>query len=196
MKKIVVSEWMTLDGVFDASTMAQWFNPYASESRSSYIQQGVMDADAFLIGRTTYDMLAPFWSQAKKNEMGIGDKMNSIAKYVVTSHPLPSTWNNSTAITGDIVGEIKKLKELPGDGHIRVTGSAKLVKLLMDAGVIDEYRFLLHPLIVGNGKKFFTDDMHERLQLESMIPLDKGVAIVIYKPDRAKKTTNSQSLTF
>jgi hypothetical protein len=97
MRKLVVSEWMALDGIFDADTMDQWFHPYQSNDRAEYIQEGVLGSDIFLFGRVTYEMLAPFWSQAKKNEMGIADKMNSMAKYVVSSAPLTvlSTWREN-----------------------------------------------------------------------------------------------------
>ena len=85
MSKIVVSVWMTLDGVFDADIMDQWFNSYHSADRAAYIQGTIEAADALLLGRTTYEMLAPYWSTQKTDENGPASKLNSIRKYVVSS---------------------------------------------------------------------------------------------------------------
>ena len=71
MRKLVVSAWVTLDGVFDADTMEQWFNPYHSDDRAEYIKEGILACDAILFGRKTYEMLAPYWSSLRNNEMGI-----------------------------------------------------------------------------------------------------------------------------
>jgi dihydrofolate reductase len=91
MRKIVVSAWVTLDGVFDADTMEQWFNPYDSNERQAYIKAGILACDAILLGRVTYEMLAPYWSALKNNEMGVADKLNSVPKYVVSS-TLKKSW--------------------------------------------------------------------------------------------------------
>ena len=85
MRKLIVSAWITLDGVFDADTMNEWFIPYDSVERQNYIREGVLAADLILLGRTTYEMLAPYWSSLKNNEMGIAAKLNSVPKAVVSS---------------------------------------------------------------------------------------------------------------
>ncbi len=74
MRQIIVSEWISLDGVFDAGSMEQWFNPYHSESRAQYLQQVIDNCSAMLYGRHTYEMLYPYWSQLRNNEMGVADK--------------------------------------------------------------------------------------------------------------------------
>ena len=86
MRKLIVSEWVTLDGVFDADTMEQWFIPYHSDERGNYIKEGTVACDTILYGRTTFEMLAPYWSSFKNNEMGIADKLNSVPKFVVSSN--------------------------------------------------------------------------------------------------------------
>ena len=80
MRKVVAKAWMTLDGVFDAGTMDQWFNPFHSDERAASIKDTVLASDAMIYGRTTYEMLAPYWSSLHNNEFGIADKLNSVPK--------------------------------------------------------------------------------------------------------------------
>ncbi|WP_315814564.1 dihydrofolate reductase family protein [Paraflavitalea speifideaquila] len=86
MKKLIVSEWISLDGVFNSATMDQWFNPYHSDSRAKYIQDIIADCDTMLYGRHTYEMLYGYWSPLKNNEMGVADKLNQVKKYVVSAN--------------------------------------------------------------------------------------------------------------
>jgi dihydrofolate reductase len=182
MRKIIVSAWVTLDGVFDAGTMAQWFIPYDSPERQDYIRDGILSAGALLIGRTTYEMLAPYWSSLKNNEMGIADKLNSVAKFVVSSKLEKAEWNNSTIIKENIIEEITKLKQQPGN-EIQIEGSATLVQSLMESRLVDEYRILVHPFIMGSGKRFFKEGMNTAgLKLISTQMLEKGVILLCYQP--------------
>src|SRR6185503_8812424 len=135
MRKLIVSEWMTLDGVFDADTMKEWFLPFDSEDRRACIIKTMDACDAILFGRTTYDMLAPYWSPLKNNEDGLADKINSVPKYVVSSTLKNADWNNSTIISENVVAEVTRLKQLPGH-EIHIEGSATLVKSLAEAELI------------------------------------------------------------
>lgn len=182
MGKIIVSEWLTLDGIFDADLMAQWFAPFDSEDRRKYIV-GTMDAcNAILLGRTTYDMLAPYWSQLKNNEDGLADKINSVKKYVVSSTLKKADWNNTTIINEDVIGEIRKIKQ-ESLSEIHIEGSATLVQSLAAANLIDEYRFLVHPIIVGAGKRFYKDGMNTPgMKVIRTETLDKGVVLLCYQP--------------
>ena len=181
-RKLVVSEWMTLDSVFDAATMAQWFTPYDSDDRREYITESVLGCDAILLGRTTFEMLAPHWSAMKNNEEGLADKLNSVSKYVVSSTLKKAEWNNSTIIKEKVVEEITKLKQQAGH-EIQIEGSATLVQSLMKANLIDEYRFLVHPIIAGSGKRFFKDGMDaNKLKLVKTKTLDLGVVLLCYQP--------------
>lgn len=85
MRKLIVSEWVSLDGVYDADTMDQWFNPYDSVERMDYIRENVLKSEAVLIGRTTYEMLASYWPAQKNNEFGFADKLNAMLKFVVST---------------------------------------------------------------------------------------------------------------
>jgi dihydrofolate reductase len=111
MRKLVVSEWMTLDGVFDGDTMDTWFIPYHSKERAAYITEVTESCDAMLYGRTTYDMLAPYWSAEKNDNNGPAAKLNSVRKYVVSSTLKKAEWNNATLIKANAVEEIAKLKQ-------------------------------------------------------------------------------------
>jgi dihydrofolate reductase len=181
LRKLIVSEWMTLDGVFDADSMKEWFEPYESQDRQEYIKENVLTSDAFLVGRVTYEMLAAYWPNHKNNEMGVADRLNSAPKYVVSSTLKKAEWNNSTIINEDVVEEITKLKQQPGQ-DILVFGSATLVESLMAANLIDEYRFLVHPIIMGSGKRFFRDEMvATKLKLVKTKTLAHGVTLDCYQ---------------
>jgi len=181
MRKLVVSAWISLDGVFDADTMPQWYTPFDSESRQTYIREGILACDAILFGRTTYEMLAPYWSSLHNDEMGVARKLNSAPKYVVSASLKKADWNNSTIIGKDVLAEITRLKEQPGR-EIQIEGSATLVESLMKADLIDEYRLLVHPIIAGKGKRFFKEGMVTGgLKLIKTQPLDKGVLVLYYE---------------
>ena len=187
MRKVIVSEWVTLDGVFDADTMEQWFNPYHSDDRAEYIKETILACDAILLGRATYEMLAPYWSTLRNNEMGIADKLNSVSKYVVSSTLKKADWNNSTLIKDAqrVVAEITRLKQQPGQDML-ITGSATLVHSLLETDLIDEYRFLVHPIIMGSGKRFFKEGLPTtRLKLVKTKTLDLGVMLLCYQPAEA-----------
>jgi dihydrofolate reductase len=184
-RELIVSAWMTLDGVFDADTMDQWFLPYDSKERQEYITEGILAADTLLLGRTTYEMLAPHWSALKNNEEGLADKLNSVRKYVVSSTLKRVDWNNSTIIKENVVEEVTKLKKKPGT-EIQIEGSATLVQTLMEANLVDEYRFLVHPIVMGSGKHFFNDRMHTSgLKLTKTQTLDLGVILLCYQPSKS-----------
>jgi dihydrofolate reductase len=185
MPKIVATEWMTLDGVFDANTMQEWQAPYDSPQRQKFIQNNILSADGFLLGRITYQMLAPYWSAMKKNEMGVAEKLNSAPKYVVSRTLKKGDWNNSTIIKDNVVQKIRELKAKPGNS-ILIMGSATLVQSLMGADLIDEYRFLVHPTIMGSGARFFREGMQAtKLKLVKSEALSLGVISLILQPAKA-----------
>lgn len=183
MRKLIVKEWVTLDGVFDSDTMGQWFNPYHSDERAERISDTLLASDAIIYGRMTYEMLAPYWSSLKNNEMGIADKLNNVPKYVVSSTLKRAEWNNSTIIKENAVEEITGLKQEPGQ-QILIEGSATLVQSLMETDLIDEYRFLVHPIIMGNGKRFFKNESKVALKLVETRPISLGVVLLRYRPDK------------
>ena len=181
-RKLAVSAWVTLDGVFDADTMDQWWNPYDSAERAKYIVETVSEADALLVGRTTYEMLAVYWPNQKDDKNGPASRLNSMPKFVVSQTLEKAEWNNSTIINKSAIEAIKKLKKQPG-GDILITGSATLVQSLMETDLIDEYRFLVQPIIMGSGRRFFKDGMpNTKLRLVESKTLSLGVLALAYQP--------------
>ena len=184
MRKLVVKEWMTLDGVIDAESMDQWFIPYDSPERRAHIKEGLERSDAYLLGRVTYEMLAPYWSELPDEaEEGIAGLLNHLQKYVVSSSLARADWQPSSIIRDDVVETITQLKQQPGK-DILIDGSATLVRSLMATDLIDEYRLLVQPMMMGTGKRLFTDEMPStRLKLVDTKPLSMGVVALIYQPD-------------
>ena len=113
----------------------------------------VLEADALLLGRKTYEGFAKAWPTVT-DEVGFAEKMNSMPKYVVSSTLESADWNNSTVINGDVVDEVAKL-----NGNILVAGSAQLVQTLMDHDLVDEYRLMIYPVLLGSGKRLFRDGL-------------------------------------
>lgn len=181
MRKVIVSEWMSLDGVFDSSLMEQWFNPYHSDSRGQYIQQVIDNCELMLYGRNTYEMLYPYWSQFENNEMGVAEKMNQVEKYVVSTTMREVGWQKTTIINGDVIAQLKALKQENG-GDILIQGSGQLVQALLQAGLIDELKLLVQPHIMGTGIRLFNQDINQMLKLESIDKLEKDVLVITYKP--------------
>src|SRR5215471_9921426 len=155
MRKLWVKAWMTLDGVFDADTMDHWWPPAdeaaADEARRiEYIAEEYSKGDVYLLGRATYEMLWPGWSTQTTGD-GPGPILNRMKKYVVSTTLSTAPWKESTIIRGNVVEEITTLKQQPGKDMI-IDGSASLVQSLMGTDLIDEYRFLVLPFIMGRGK--------------------------------------------
>jgi dihydrofolate reductase len=183
-RTLVVSEWITLDGVFDADTMKAWFHPYDSKDRQERITEMVLASDAFLFGRVTYGMLASYWPNVRNNDNGdleVADRLNSAPKYVVSSTLKQAEWSHSTIINNDAVQTVTDLKQQPGR-QILVFGSATLVESLMGADLVDEYRLLVHPIIMGSGKRAFKDGLATtKLTLGDSQTLSSGVIALCYQ---------------
>ena len=184
MRKVIVSEGVSVDGVFEAETMGQWAAPFYSEEREEFVRGMVLASGALLLGRTTYDLQAWYWPSQKEDKYGIADHKNNMPKYVVTSRPLQAEWNNSEIIKGDILEEVARLKQRPGK-DILIEGSATLAQALAQAGLIDAYKLMVHPVIAGRGKRFFSDGMDmTRLKLVESKPISLGIVLLTYEPVR------------
>lgn len=182
MRKVIVSEFLTLDGVMEAPQ--NWQFPYLSDDMAEDNKNQILASDALLLGRVTYEEFASFWPFQTNNEFGIADKLNSTPKFVVSSTLEKAEWNNSTLINGNVVEAISRLKQ-QGEGSIGITGSATLIQTLMQAGLIDEYRLLVHPIVVGTGKRLFNAGFDTTaLKLLDSKTFSSGVVALIYQPDK------------
>ena len=186
--KLVVTAFMTLDGIIEApgfdehrSGRNAWALRVQAEEDQVYNMHLAMSAEAFLLGRRTWQIWAAFWPTANADQP-FTQRMNSIPKYVVSSTLKRADWNNSTIISGDVPAEIRKLKAQPG-GELLVYGSADLVDELLRHDLVDEYRILVYPVILGSGKRLFRDriDTHH-LRLVGSRTFGSGVVLLTYEP--------------
>ena len=178
MRKIVVSEFMSLDGVIEAPET--WQFPFQTEEMGAITESQINGTDAFLLGRNTYEIFAQYWPTQKHNEHGVADKLNSASKYVVSTTLQNADWNNSTLIKSNIIEEVRTLKQQPGSS-IAIIGSAMLVHTLLDAGLIDEIQVLVHPIVLGKGMRLFVDGYCSSWKLADSKSLVNGVVYLTYQ---------------
>jgi dihydrofolate reductase len=185
MRKLIVSEFLSLDGIMEDPgpdgpfKQAGWSMPYADGQFFKFKLDELFAADALLLGRVTYDGFAKAWP-GRKDEAGFSERMNSIAKYVVSENLEKAEWNNSKIIRGDLTEEITKLKQQPG-GNILVFGSSVLINALMQNNLIDEYCLLVYPLLLGAGKRLFEDGAGAKLKLLEAKSFDSGIVLLRYQ---------------
>ena len=193
MPKIVVSEFLTLDGVMQAPgdpdedrtggfDRGGWQLQYFDDAFGAFVMDGFAAAGALLLGRLTYENFARYWPNAAADDP-IAGTMNGFRKYVVsTSLAEPLTWQNSSLIKGDVPAAIAQLK--PGAGQdIQVIGSGQLVQTLIQHDLVDEYRLMVHPLVLGKGKRLFRDETADtKLRLIDSKATGTGVLLLTYVP--------------
>jgi dihydrofolate reductase len=198
MRKIVVSEFISLDGVVQAPGGPEedldggfrhggWSMPYFDpEVMGAAIDGAMATTDALLFGRRTYQTMAAAWPARAGDEFA--DKMNAIKKYVAsrTFSESDVTWHNTTLLTGEtVIADIRRLKGEDG-GDISVMGSSELVTQLIADGLVDEYGLMIEPIILGGGKRIFPEDTWARpLQLVSVATASTGVLVCTYQPGLA-----------
>ena len=175
MGKIVVSEFVSADGVIEAPDT--WQFPFQTEELGAITERHIRDTDAFLLGRVTYEIFAAYWPTQTHNEHGVAEKLNSAPKYVVSTTLQHVDWQNSTLITTNVIEEIRTLKQQPGR-RIGISGSATLVHSLLDAGLIDEIEVLVHPIVLGTGIRLFVDGYRTPLTLADSKILSNGVVFL------------------
>lgn len=178
MRKIIASEYMTLDGVIEANE--EWQFPYFSPDVLEYVRGTIQSAGVFLFGRKTYDIFAAYWPLQTQDPMGIAGPLNRAPKYVVSTTLTEADWNPTTVIRDDVLEEISRLKEQSG-GDILVPGSGQLIRSLAQAGLVDEYRLLVHPLVRGRGSRLFVDGGQADLKLVESRPFQSGVVLLDYQ---------------
>lgn len=184
MRKLWVKAWLTLDGVFDAETMDSWWQNTNSPERMRHITEEYARGDAYLLGRVTYEMLWPGWSTQTTGD-GPGPLLNRMHKYVVSTTLKEAPWTESTIISENVVEAIAELKRQPGKDII-IDGSATLVRSLVGTDLIDEYRFLVQPFVMGRGRRFFPDGTPPtKLRLVESKVLASGSLALVYRPEKA-----------
>jgi dihydrofolate reductase len=186
MGRIVVTEFVSLDGVIEAPgggedyKHAGWtFEIDRGEEGNQFKFDETLEAEVQLLGRVTYEGFAEAWP-SRKDEFA--DKLNAMPKYVVSSTLQEAEWSNSTVLSGDVAEEVAKLKR-EVDGVILVAGSAQLVQTLLEHDLVDELRLMVFPLLLGSGKRLFGDVSEKKsLKLIGSKTLGDGIALLTYEP--------------
>jgi dihydrofolate reductase len=203
MRKVIVVEWMTLDGVVqgpgapdeDTSGGFQhggWHLPYFDDLARTWVVEGYAKAGGFLFGRRTYENLAAYWPHASEEEQVIAEPLNTKPKYVASKTLTePLGWQHSTLLQGDVAKAVLGLKQQDGE-ELHVIGSSQLVQTLLAHDLVDGFRVMIDPLVVGGGKRIFGDDGARRpLRLLHSKVTTTGAILATYQP--AKPTAGKTS---
>ena len=179
MRKVIVSEFLSLDGIMEEPL---WTFKFFGQEQAKYKLDELMASDTLLLGRVTYEGFAEAWPSRKDDE-GFADRMNGLPKYVVSTTLDEAEWNNSHVIRADVAQEINRLKQQSGE-NILVYGSSQLVQALMQHDLIDEYRIMFFPVVIGKGKRLFKQGSTADLKLTDAQTFASGVTVLTYQPDR------------
>lgn len=177
MRNIVVTEFLSLDGVMESP---YWTAPYWNDETAKFKGDETENSDALLLGRITYEGFAAAWPNSQDEG---APYFNSVRKYVVSTTLDKVEWNNSILINGDIIAEIRKLKQQDGKDII-VHGSATLAQTLIEHDLVDRYRLLVYPVVLGTGKRLFREGSSTTLKLLESQAFSTGVTALVYGPDR------------
>jgi len=190
--RLTLHTFLTLDGVMQAPggpdedreggfTHGGWSFPYGDEEFANPITGWFEHADAFLLGRKTYDIFNSYWPQHDDPDDAVASRLNRLPKHVASRSRSTFEWQN-TAHISDVVSEVTKLKEQPGD-ELQVHGSGALAHTLIEHDLIDEYRLMIFPVHLGSGKKLFADGVKAAsLRLLSSTATSSGIVIATYQP--------------
>ena len=168
MRKVIVNEWMSLDGVVQAPGHPDedrdggfehggWHLPYFDDISRNWVVEGYEDAGGFLFGRRTFESLAGYWPNASEEEQAIARPLNTLPKYVASrTLTEPLEWANSVLLGGDVAEAVRALKKEDG-GNLHLVGSAEFAQTLIEHDLVDEYRLMIDPLVLGEGKRLFRE---------------------------------------
>lgn len=180
MRKLIVSTYATLDGRVD--DIREWAVPFNDAGAVEYHTDLLANSDGLLMGRKTYEIFAAVWPSLS-GQLPYVDKMNSMAKYVASTTVGDPSWDNSHLIKGDVADGVAELKQRPGQDLV-LYGCHKLMHSLLEHDLIDEYRILVHPVLLGKGRSLFDDAERVNLELVDTTVISGGVCVLVYQPVR------------
>ncbi len=194
MSRIVVDSFLTLDGVMQAPggpdedreggfPHGGWQVPLFDEQVGEFVGQGIEHTEGLLLGRTTYEIFAEHWPNVPEDnpDAGIATVLNALPKYVASRTLTSVQWQNSTLLGADVLAAVAKLREQPG-GEIHVIGSGDLIQTLIRHDLVDEYRLIVFPLLLGTGKKLFADGtVPTGLELVEARSTPRGAVLCVYR---------------
>ena len=199
MRTLIVNEFLSLDGVAQAPGAADedtsggfryggWHLRYFDELSQKWVVENLTGADAFLFGRRTFEIFAAHWPNAPEEEQVVAEPLNSLPKYVVSSTLTePLEWENATLLKGEPADAVATLKQ-DGDGELFVIGSTQLVQTLVQHDLVDEFRVMIDPLVLGGGKRIFGDDGARRpLRLVEGQITSSGAIVATYAPEPSEE---------
>jgi len=179
MRKIIVTEFVSLDGIMEDP---QWTFKYWNDETAAFKGEETSANESLLLGRITYEGFAAAWPQ-RTDEASGGIYFNGTCKYVVSTTLDTVEWNNSVLIKENIIDEITKLKEEDGPDLV-VHGSATLVQTLLEHNLVDCIRLLVYPVVLGKGKRLFQENTTANLKLVETRALSSGVVALVYEPEQ------------
>ncbi|WP_119274019.1 dihydrofolate reductase family protein [Taklimakanibacter deserti] len=182
-RRIIATDYMSLDGVIqdpvgmEGSGLGDWTGPFSrGPDGDKFKHDELAEADALLFGRLTYDGFAAVWPTV---EGEFAERMNSLPKYVASRSLKSAAWNNTTIIGRDLVGETKALKAEPGRDML-IYGSASIVHVLMPHRLVDEYRLMIYPIVLGRGKRLFPSGTQSVMTLAECRTFNDGIVLLRY----------------
>jgi dihydrofolate reductase len=199
MSRLTVTAFVSLDGVMQAPggpkedssggfKYGGWTAPYGSEEGFKSIVEWFSQAGSFLLGRKTYQIFANYWPKVTDPQHPIAGPLNSLPKYVASKTLKKVEWNNSKLLKGNLVAAIKKLKAEEGK-DLQVHGSSGLLQTLLKAGLVDEFRLITYPVVLGKGKRLFgSGTMPCAMELADSKRSPNGVMLQVYRPVGAVRT--------
>jgi dihydrofolate reductase len=192
LMRLTATIFVTMDGVIQGPGAPHedpsgefgqggWLVPYADDDLGEIISARFAAADAFLLGRRTYELFAAHWPHVP-DDNPVARALNRLTKYVVSATITDPAWRDSTVISGDVVSAVTRLKALPG-GELQVHGSPQLVRSLLADELIDEYQVLIYPVVLGHGRRIFDDPgFAAAFRLAGSVTTRSGVAVLTYLP--------------
>ena len=194
MRKLIADEWLTLDGVIQAHGQADedttggfqhggWHVGYFDDLAQRWVVDSVVNAGGFVLGRRTYEIFAAHWPNASEEEQVLAEPLNIKPKYVASrTLTEPLAWQHSTVLQGDVAQAVAALKQEDGE-DLHLIGSSELVQTLVEHDLVDEFRVMIDPVVVGGGKRLFRDDgVRRALRLVDSRVTSTGVIIATYAP--------------
>ncbi|CAM5476767.1 dihydrofolate reductase family protein [Mycolicibacterium aubagnense] len=183
--KIIATQYISVDGVIqdpvgmEGSGLGDWTGPFSRGPKGDrFKHQELMDAEALILGRVTYDGFAAVWPTVNDPE-GFAERINAMPKFVASTTLKTAGWNNSTLITGDLIEAAKSIKA-GAKGDILIYGSASIVHQLAPHGLIDEYRLMVYPTVLGRGIRLFPENHAQRLELVENEQFGDGITLLRY----------------
>jgi dihydrofolate reductase len=199
VRKVIVYEWMSLDGVVQGPGAPDedrsggfehggWHLRYFDDLSQRQALESIVEAGGFLLGRRTYEIFAAYWPNAPEDEQVIAEPLNTKPKYVAsTTLTDPLAWQKSTLLQGDLAMAVAALKREDG-AYLQVIGSTKLVQALIERNLVDEFRVMIDPVVLGGGKRLFSDDGALRpLRLVDSQVTTTGAILASYAPANADR---------